>query len=289
MMTVPTWLNQADYPFRSCYTTQGGAQMHYVDEGSGELLLYVHGTPSWSFDFRHVITALSPDYRIIAPDHIGFGLSEKPTNYDYSPHQHSRNLEQFLLERDLRNITLVVHDFGGPIGVDVALRHPERFRRLVVLNSWLWSSEEEPEFQKQRQILKSPLLPLLYRYFNFSPKVLLPRSFGERKLSKAAHRYYIRPFAQVGERSGPLAFARSLLHDQGWFDGLWKQRSALEHLPTLLVWGEKDPLLPSRFLKKFQQGFPHAQVVCLPTCGHVPQEEMSDAVTAALRQFFKTT
>jgi pimeloyl-ACP methyl ester carboxylesterase len=155
--------------------------MHYVDEGAGEVILFVHGTPSWSFDFRNVIKELSKQNRCLAMDHIGFGLSDKPEAYDYTTKNHSKTLEKFIIDKKLNDITLVVHDFGGPIGLNFAIQYPERIKRLVILNSWLWSGESDPDFQKLKRVLKSPLLPFLYRFLNFSPRFVLPQSFGEKK------------------------------------------------------------------------------------------------------------
>lgn len=280
-----TWLNTEEYPFASRYFPINGQRIHYVDEGKGEIVLFVHGTPSWSFDFRHSIKALSSQYRCIALDHIGFGLSDKPEQYDYSTQNHSRTLETFILQKGLENITLVVHDFGGPIGLNVALRHPGKFKRLVILNSWLWSSKNEPEFIKFSKVLKSPLLPFLYRRLNFSPRFLLPKSFGDHKLPKDLHSQYTRPFASSKERNGTLAFARSLLNDQDWFAQLWEKRAAIADIPTLFIWGMKDTFITPKYLYTFADVFSNAHVHKLETCGHFPQEEQAESVTAYLRVF----
>lgn len=107
------WLDKSEYPFKSMYFDINGQKLHYIDEGKGETLLFVHGTPSWSFDFRIIIKKLKETYRCVAIDHIGFGLSDKPENYDYSTQNHSKTLEYFALEKQLDNITIIVHDFGG--------------------------------------------------------------------------------------------------------------------------------------------------------------------------------
>src|SRR5688500_13512379 len=119
------WLDKTEYPFTSRFFKVNGQNLHYIDEGRGEVLLFVHGTPSWRFDFRNVIRALRPNYRCIAIDHIGFGLSDKPEEYDYSTQNHSKTLEKLILDMDLHDLTLVVHDFGGPIGLNFAIRHPD--------------------------------------------------------------------------------------------------------------------------------------------------------------------
>lgn len=282
---APQWLDTFEYPFTPRYFDKDGHQLHYIDEGQGEIILFVHGTPSWSFDYRHVIKAMSSSYRCIAIDHIGFGLSDKPAVYDYSTQNHSRTLEKFILEKELSSITLVVHDFGGPIGLNVAIRHPERIKRIVIFNSWLWSSKTDPEFIRLSKILRSPLLPILYRYFNFSPKYILPKSFGDNKISGKILKQYTKPFANSTQRNGALAFARSLLKDQDWFDELWSKKQSISSKPTLLIWGLRDPVIKPYHLEKFQSGFKNAQTVKLESCGHFPQEEEPEKVIEALHNF----
>ncbi len=281
------WLDRSEYPFSSRYFRINGHELHYIDEGQGETILFVHGTPSWSFDYRNIIKSMSQEYRCIAVDHIGFGLSDKPEAYDYSTQNHSRTLERFISGKQLENITLVVHDFGGPIGLNVAIQHPEKIKRLVILNSWLWSSKDDPDYIRLRRILKSPLLPFLYRCLNFSPRFILPQSFGDHKISKHLLKQYTRPFANSSQRNGALAFARSLLNDQEWFEELWNKRLTIADKPTLFVWGMKDPVIKPHYLDKFQRGFKNTSVVRLETSGHFPQEEQPESVANALLAFLK--
>lgn len=288
-MKNTAWLDRTIYPFTSHYFEVNNQQLHFIDEGEGETILFVHGTPSWSFDFRHVIKALRSNYRCVAIDHIGFGLSDKPRAYDYSTTNHASTLEKFIVNRGLKNITLVAHDFGGPIALSVAIKNPSLFKRLIILNSWLWSSESEPEFIKFKRILKSPLLPILYRYFNFSPAYLLPKSFGEKKIDKRVLQNYTRPFSTHQERFGPLAFSKSLLKDQAWFEELWNTRAFISSLPTLLIWGLKDSFVTEKYLRKFTQGFSNCKVIEMPGCGHFPQEEQPDQVISGIKKFLSRT
>ncbi|CAN5743353.1 hypothetical protein BH24DEI2_BH24DEI2_16170 [soil metagenome] len=137
-MTRPPWLDPLLYPFASHWLEVGPGRMHYLDEGTGPTVVMVHGTPSWSFLYRHLVRELSPDYRCVAPDNMGFGLSDKPAEFAYTPVAHAENLETFIDTLALKDIVLVVHDFGGPIGLSYALKHPENVRALVVMNTWLW-------------------------------------------------------------------------------------------------------------------------------------------------------
>lgn len=128
-----------DYPFAHHFFDSPMGAMHFVDEGPRDapVLLMLHGNPSWSFLYRHFVTAFSDTHRVVAPDHIGFGLSDKPEDEGaYSIDAHARNLEGLVEALDLRNITLVMQDWGGPIGLGMAARHPERVARLVILNTF---------------------------------------------------------------------------------------------------------------------------------------------------------
>lgn len=279
------WLDRTEYPFNSHFYQINGQRLHYIDEGKGETLLFVHGTPSWSFEYRNVIRHLKADFRCIAVDHIGFGLSDKPEQYDYSTANHSKTLERFILDHDLQNLTLVVHDFGGPIGLHFALRHPDRIARLVIFNSWLWSSENDPEFITYSKALKSPLLPFLYKRLNLSPRFILPRSYGRHKPNRHILKHYTKPFANSKQRNGSLAFARSLLHDQQWFEGLWTQREAISKKPALFLWGMQDPVITPKNLEKFESAFSNSTTVTFDISGHFPQDEEPEKAAAAIHRF----
>lgn len=279
------WLNKSEYPFNSKYFDTNGQKLHFIDEGRGETILFVHGTPSWSFDYRNIIKNLKENFRCVAIDHIGFGLSDKPEHYDYTTKNHSKTLEKFVIEKQLNNITLVVHDFGGPIGLNFAIQHPEKIKNLIILNSWLWSSENDADYIKLKKVLKSPLLPFLYRYLNFSPRFILPQSFGDKRLSKVLLKQYSKPFADKTQRNGALSFAKSLLNDQKWFEELWNKRNAISDKPTLFIWGMKDSVIKPHNLEKFQSGFTNFKTVQLETSGHFPQEEQPEKVTNVIFDF----
>lgn len=281
------WLNTSEYPFTSQWVTKKGVRQHYIDEGSGPVLLFVHGTPSWSFDFRKIIQQLSGHYRCIAVDHIGFGLSDKPADYPYSTQNHAAQLSDLIRQLDLQEITLVLHDFGGPIGIAAALENKERIKRVVAMNTWLWSAENDPDFIRFSKILKSPMLPFLYLRLNFSPRFLLPGSFGDQKLPRKLRSQYTRPFPDAASRKGALAFAKSLLNDQPWFQTLWDRKSELEKWDWLFIWGMKDKFAGPKYLDRFLKGFPNAIAVKLDTVGHFPQEEASETVTKHIAKFAK--
>lgn len=279
------WLDKAEYPFQSNYFEIDGYKMHYIDEGQGDVLFFLHGTPSWSFEYRNQIKELSKNYRCIAPDYIGFGLSDKPEIYNYSTLNHSISIGRLIKHLKIDKMNLILHDFGGPIGFNFAINNPEKIDNIVVMNSWLWSSANDPKFIKFSKILKSPLLPFLYKYLNFSARYLLPKSFGSKKINKHIHKHYTKPFANSKERNGTLAFAKSLLNDQNWFEELWNQRGALRDKRFLFIWGMSDTFVGKNELDKFLRGFNLMYELRINECGHFPQEEDPETVNAAILEF----
>lgn len=258
--------------------------MHYVDEGSGPTILFVHGTPAWSFLYREQIKILSKNYRCVAPDHIGFGLSDKPVSFTGTPAAHSANLDLLIEQLDLKDITLVVHDFGGPIGLSAALQNPEKIRQLVILNTWLWATHREKAVQKVDRILNSALGRLLYLNFNFSAKVLMKQAFADRtKLSREIHRHYTSVFPDKASRYGLLRIGRSLAGASGWFEAQRQKLHLLEEKPAMLLWGMKDRFIQLPYLEKWKQLFPAAEVRTFD-CGHFVQEEAADGVTSAIAE-----
>ena len=281
-----SWLNTKEYPFAHNYLTVVGGQLHYIDEGQGEVLLFVHGTPSWSFEFRNVIKHLSKNYRCIALDHIGFGLSDKPAGYDYSIQNHTATLLKLINHLQLNQFSMLVHDFGGIIGLAAAEQIPDKISKIIILNTWCRSIQDEPEYKKMKGILGSPLMPFLYRYFNFSAKYILPAAFGERsRLTPEVHQQYLKPFGNASERNGTVAFAKSLLRDQQYYESIGKMLSVLKNKPVLIIWGMKDAFITEKHLLWMQEQFPAAEVVKYEDAGHFVLEEKSVVAGPVIEAF----
>jgi len=283
----PKWLDTNLYPFESNYLNIGSDKMHYVDEGSGPVMLFVHGTPSWSFLYRDMIKHFSKTHRCIAPDHLGFGLSDKPENYDYSPEQLAENLTLFIEQLGLKDIILVVHDFGGPIGLSYAINHPENIARVVLFNTWMWETASDPDVKKIDKILHSSLGKFLYKRFNFSPKVLLKKGFADKKkLTKRIHRHYLKPFPSAKYRSSPLKIGYGLLGASDWYQSLWEQHQKITHKPFLVLWGMQDTFLAPKYLERWKSILKNATVQELEG-GHFVQEEAKTTINQALSKFLK--
>jgi haloalkane dehalogenase len=283
----PSWLNPRLYPFESRYLELPAGRMHYLDEGSGEVLLFVHGTPTWSFLYRDLITDLSRHYRCIAPDHIGFGLSDKPADFEGSPPAHAQNLGRFIQALGLEKVTLIVHDFGGPIGLGAAIQCPEKISRIVLFNTWLWETKNDEAAQKINRLVNSWLGSLLYLNFNLSPRLLLKQGFYDSsKLTKAIHRHYISPFPDKKSRSSLLKIAQALTGSSDWYEAQWQQLSTLHQKRWMIVWGLEDRFLTPDYLEKWKQRLPGAAVHTYES-GHFVMEEQAASVAAWIHSFIQ--
>lgn len=277
----PDWLDVKEYPFRSRFIDTPHGAMHYIDEGAGEVILLLHGNPTWSFMYRSLIRGLSRHFRCVAPDHIGFGLSDKPFDVSYRPQFHAANLERFVEALGLRDITLVLHDWGGPIGVSYALDHPDNVRRLIVFNTWFWSVEGNRDVENFSRIVGGPLGRFACRYLNAFPRFVMPSALGNKAtLGKATHRHYIKPFPTPKSRKGSWVFPKAIVGESEWLASLWARRDRLAAKPVQLLWGLKDPGLGKRGeLARWQEAFPRHEALTFPEIGHfVPEELGAEAV-----------
>ena len=282
-----SWLDTISYPFENKYLQLTEGNMHYVDEGKGETILFVHGTPTWSFLYRNFIKELSKDHRCIAIDHIGFGLSEKTTSQEKTPEWHARNLSEFIQKLDLSNITLVVHDFGGPIGLGAGIANSDRIKKVVLLNSWLWATDQDKEALKADKTINSWMGKFLYLNMNFSPKVLLKKGFSDKKnLPKKVHQQYIKPFPNKESRIPLLDLAKSLVGSSEWYQEQWNKLHKLDDKDWLILWGTKDSFITPKYLKKWQDRLPDAKLIAFD-CGHFIQEERADESVRAIHDFIK--
>lgn len=202
---APGWLSPAEYPFPSKFFSTPYGEMHYVDEGAGDVIPFLHGNPTWSFEHRHLIAHLRRRFRCIALDYIGFGLSDKPYAVSYLPRFHAENLARFIDALGLTQITLVVHDWGGPIGMSYAVNHTDNVKRIIAYNSWFWSVNGIRSFERFSGFMGGPIGRFLCRNLNVFPRLLIPLAVGDKtKLLRSAHEHYIKPFPTPRSRKGHL-------------------------------------------------------------------------------------
>jgi haloalkane dehalogenase len=281
---VPGWVDRHEYPFAAHYFPTDAGRIHYVDEGSGSPIVFVHGNPAWSFEFRNLIKPLSGAHRCLAPDHLGFGLSDKPLDWSYLPTAHAENLERFLESLDLHDLTIYGQDWGGPIGLSYAIRHPERVRALVVSNTWLWSVRRDWYYQAFSKFIGGPIGRSLIRRRNFFAKTVMRMAYGDRRrLTPAIHQHYLRPLEVPLERKGCWVFPKQIVGSSKWLATLWSQRERLRGRKFLFAWGMKDIAFREKELQRWCEAFPEGKAVRYPDAGHYLAEEKPQELTSEIR------
>lgn len=280
-MSDRDWIDRKEYPFSSNYFQTELGRMHYIDEGSGEPIVFIHGNPSWSFQFRNVIKELSGTYRCIAPDMIGFGLSDKPHDWSYLPKEQAKLIDEFLQSLDLKSITMVVGDWGGPIGLSYAVHHPERMKNLVITNTWMWSVKDDWYYQAFSKIVGGSIGKFLIDKRNFFAKDIVKMASGI-KPSKEVHMHYLKPLEKKKERKGSWIFPKNVVDSWEWLSELWEKRDRLKRNRVALVWGMKDIAFREKQLKKWITLFPDAEVHRFKDAGHFIAEERPDRLSGII-------
>ncbi len=284
-MTKPEWLDKSEYPFDSHYFDTDRGKMHYIDEGKGKPLVFLHGNPDWSFSYRNVIKSLKEHYRCIAPDYLGFGLSDKPVDFGYQPWLLAHAIHQLIHYLDLTDITLVVNDWGGPIGFDFTIRNPERVSSLVIMNTWMWPLNHYSSFVLFSRLMSGKSGKFLTGQLNLFVKVLVWLAVYDKKsFTDNIHRHYRMPFDESQKRVATIQLPHFLISGRDWFKELWENRSTIQSKQNLLIWGLKDPAFGKHFLEAWQSILPNANVLPLSKAAHFPQECQSKQVTHAIRQ-----
>lgn len=269
------WLNVVEYPFLTHAYDSGDGWMNYVDEGRGRPIVFVHGSPLWSFCWRKLIRGLRDEYRCIAPDHLGFGLSDKPEKVDYSPPAHYRRLEALLDKLGIEDATLVVHDFGGPIGLNWALEHPDRVREVIIFNTWMWSLGEDRVSRQLYRMFGSTINRFYYRWLPASPSFFLPVLFADRyRVPRFTRQQYLMPFVRQHERQAPFTAAVDLVRYSAWYQAMWERVDELRRFPTLLAWGMEDISLNEEALDRWRAALPEARVARLNRAARYAMDDM---------------
>ncbi|MEL6345789.1 MAG: alpha/beta fold hydrolase [Myxococcota bacterium] len=269
------------------YLDVDGGRMHYIDEGEGEVLLALHGNPTWSFYWRRLIDQFSDRYRVVIPDHIGCGLSDKPQQWPYQLANHRDNVLRLVEALDLHNITLIVHDWGGAIGMAMAARAPERIARLVVTNTAAFRSQSIP------WSIASCRIPgfgdLAVRGFNAFARVAVIRA-AHQPLAPAVRDGLLFPYDSWHNRIATLRFVEDipLAPEHPSYDALYKAEQGLETFkdrPMLILWGDGDFCFTVEFRREWEERFPDASVYAWSDVGHYVFEDASDRCLDLIGEF----
>jgi pimeloyl-ACP methyl ester carboxylesterase len=281
------------FPFESRYLRAGKTNLHYVDEGPSEAppLLFLHGNPTWSYLWRRPIADLSAaGRRCVAYDHMGFGRSEKPPRMSaYTLERHIENALALIDELDLRDLTLVAHDWGGPIGLGAMLERPERLNAIVLMNTWAWElpSWLPPFIREFRTEGLGEILALGGNLFVES----IPGGMARRDVDRVMMDAYRAPFPDYWSRAGTLAFQREIPlterdRSAPMISSIHKRLPQLD-VPMLLLWGMRDPVFQPVFLDQWRELFPDAEVASLEDASHFVVEDRPDAVIGAIERFLR--
>ena len=284
------------YPFESQYIQISGFKYHYIDKGLGDPILMIHGNPTWSFYFRSLIHVLSLHHRTIAPDHIGCGLSEKPNQsvYKYRLKQRIDDLEFFIDSLDLdKRLTLILHDWGGMIGMAYAVDHPEQIGRIILMNTAAFLPPPGKELPFRLKLARnggvfSSLAVLGLNLFVKGALHMAPF----KKLSKEVQRGLAAPYNCWHNRIAVLKFVQDIPIkeiDESYATVQYVDRnlSKISDKPMLVCWGEHDFVFDQDYLKEWQRRFPNSEIFMFSDAGHYALEDVPEKILEGIQKFLK--
>ncbi|TDO14081.1 haloalkane dehalogenase [Mycobacterium sp. BK086] len=280
----PAWVDGTLFPFESRFVEIDGHSVHYVDEGSGPVLLFLHGNPTWSFVYRGVIEALRDEFRCIAVDYPGFGLSAAAPGYRYLPTEHTQVMGAFIEALGLSRVTLVAHDWGGPIGLALVEEHPGVFDRLVLANTWAWPVSA-PHVQVMSHVMGGPLGRLLIRQFNLFVNLMVPAGHRLAKPSDVEMRHYQKALDTPGRRNASAIFPRELTASRAFLADVEAGLDRIADLPALIIWGDADIAFGDNELRRWEQTFTDHKTVIVEGAGHFVQSDAPEQFAAAIRDW----
>lgn len=281
------------YPFESHYMDIGGHRYHYVEEGAGDPVVLVHGNPSWSFYYRELIQKLAPNYHCLAPDHIGMGYSDKPDDdaYSYTVQQRVADLEEFLAAKGFtENVTLILHDWGGIIGMSWARRHPEVVKKIVLLNTAGFHLPETKKFPFMLKATRTWAGAFFVRGFNAfnggSTRIGVTRIKMPREVARA----YTAPYNSWKNRIATLRFVQDIPLRKGdsaydHFTDLQEHLHLFRNTPVMMAWGMKDIVFDEHVLNKWLEYLPDADVHRFEDCGHYVLEDAQEEIGKLVVEF----
>ncbi len=281
---------RAEFPFESHFLDLDGHRLHYVDEGSGPAVLMVHGNPTWSFFYRDLIKNLSATHRCIAVDHLGCGLSDKPADYTYNLASHIKNLQRLIASLNLDSFDLVVHDWGGPIGLGAIMEDQDRVNSVVIMNTAAFRSSRVP---LRIRLCRAPMIgSLLVRGLNGFCGPAIFMAVNRRPLSFDAKRGFLYPYGNWKDRVAISAFVEDIPDRMGHpshslLAGIEESLSGLSKHKVLLAWGGADFCFNQGFLTRWQKILPEARTFLVEDAGHYLLEDAGAEIIPEIRNFLR--
>ena len=276
------------YPFTSHFLQLESNNLHYIDEGSGQPILMLHGNPTWSFYYRNLIQTFKSKFRTIVPDHIGCGFSDKPQDYDYTLENHIQNTYKLIRFLGLKKIILIVHDWGGAIGFGLVTRYPELFDKIVILNTAAFTSQHIPH--RINLLRQGKLGEWLTRKLNL---FAWPATFmtTTKPLSKSIKEGYLLPYDSWSNRVAVARFVQDIPLEETHVSyktllEIEEKLTSLNH-PKLILWGGKDFCFDQHFFEKWVSLFPDADAHWFANAGHYVLEDALDETSLKIWDFIK--
>src|SRR5262245_16438784 len=255
------------FPVEHRFMSLDGSRIHYVDEGAGDTLLLLHGNPSWSFLYRKIIAALKSDFRCVALDYPGYGMSEAAPGYGFTPKEHSDVLEKFVDRLALKELTIMVQDWGGPIGLGLAGRRPELVRRLIIGNTFAWPLDGERRIRIFSWVMGGPIGSSLTWGFNFVPKFFFTRGLAQRHAPEVLE-MYLAPWRDRARRTAAVIAPRQLVAASTYLREVERNLPRLADRPVLIVWGTRDFAFGSAERGRFERIFSQHRTVLFDDASH---------------------
>jgi haloalkane dehalogenase len=280
-------LVHGSFPFESKFLDVLGARIHYIDEGTGPTLLMLHGNPTWSFVFRHLVLLLRDRFRCIAPDLPGFGLSAAPNGYGFTPEEHEHMMSAFVDALALSSFTPVVQDWGGPIGLCLAGRDPKRIEGLVIGNTWCWPVNGDAHFERFSRLMGGHIGRFAIRHFNAFVNIFIRAGIKRRPIDANTWKAYRRPLSTPERRMPSYIFPRSILKSRAFLARCEASLRELADKRALLVWGDADIAFRSAERERFEGALPDHRTVVLHGSGHYVWEDAPDEIAAALLDWWR--
>ncbi len=278
----PEWVDDELFPFESRFVAIDGHTVHYVDEGSGPTLLFLHGNPTWSFVYRDVILALRDKFRCVALDYPGFGLSSPGPGYGYRPEEHAKAVTAFVDTLGLSGITLVAHDWGGPIGLATVEARLSAFDGLVLANTWGWPITGAPHVEIATRLLGGPLGRLLNRRLNLFVNAMIPTGHRLRKPTAGEMAHY-RNAIGAHRRDATAVLPRAITAGRAFLADV---ETGLPDLPALIIWGDADFAFGRKERQRWEKTFGDHHTVIVEGAGHFVQSDAPDRFAAAIRDWW---
>lgn len=271
------------FPFESQWFESRVGPVHYIDEGVGDPILFLHGNPTWSFLYRGIIIRLKPRFRCIALDYPGFGLSVRPNGYGYTPGEQAGIVRDFVRHLGLERLTVMGQDWGGPIGLRVAVDELPRLRALVMGNTWYWPVEDWQAKGFSYVLSMAPMQKLIVDKNLFVEKIM-PLGVKHPLADEVMH-HYREALPTPGSRVGVAEFPRQIVNATAWLGDLEDAvREKLSNVPLLLTWGVHDVAFTKRYMERFREDFRVARVQRLDA-KHFIQEDAPGEIAAAIADF----